>query len=195
MFATLMLALFLSASASAASAHKVIMSVYKSGDLIEGELGFSSGEMAADQVIAVLDDRGNRLGETTTDADGFFTYKPAHAVTHVFRAELGAGHIGEAVMAAADLPAVAGAGAAPADASPVVEAAPASESAGIAAPLDEAAVAKMLRDELRPLRREIAAYKEKNDLQTILGGIGYILGLFGLAMYVAARRKLKDGIA
>ncbi|NIY97843.1 cobalt ABC transporter permease, partial [Salipiger sp. HF18] len=47
-----------------------------------------------------------------------------------------------------------------------------------------------VRDEVRPLRREIAAYREHNDLQSILGGIGYIVGLFGLGFYLAARRKL-----
>ena len=52
------------------------------------------------------------------------------------------------------------------------------------------AIAEAVRDELRPLRREIAAYREKNDLQTILGGIGYIVGIFGLGFYVAARRRL-----
>lgn len=53
-----------------------------------------------------------------------------------------------------------------------------------------AMIAEAVRDEIRPLRREIAAYREHNSLQTILGGIGYILGLFGLGFYLAARRKL-----
>jgi nickel transport protein len=51
-------------------------------------------------------------------------------------------------------------------------------------------IAKAVRDEIRPLRRELIAYREKNDLQGILGGIGYIFGLFGLGFYIAARRKL-----
>ena len=56
------------------------------------------------------------------------------------------------------------------------------------------AIAEAVRNEVRPLRREIAAYKEKNDLQTILGGIGYIAGLFGVGFYVAARRRLKGPV-
>ena len=40
------------------------------------------------------------------------------------------------------------------------------------------------------LEAEIAAYREHNDFQTILGGIGYIVGLFGLGFYLAARRRL-----
>jgi nickel transport protein len=53
------------------------------------------------------------------------------------------------------------------------------------------AIAEAVRDEIRPLRREIAAYREKNDLQTVLGGIGYIMGLFGLYFYIAARRRMQ----
>jgi nickel transport protein len=187
LLALALMALFL--STSSASAHKVIMSVYKSGDVVEGELGFSNGDMAADQLVEVFDEQGNKLGETTTDADGYFTYAQTTSVTHVFRAELGSGHIGEATMTATELPNAAGGATASTGAS-----GGASQTAETGA-VDEAVVAKMLRDELRPLRREIAAYKEKNDLQTILGGIGYIVGLFGFAMYIAARRKLNGAAA
>ena len=54
-------------------------------------------------------------------------------------------------------------------------------------------IAEAVRAEIRPLRREIIAYKEKNDLQTILGGIGYIVGLFGLWFFLAARRQKAAG--
>ncbi|MFP4405371.1 MAG: cobalt ABC transporter permease, partial [Rhodosalinus sp.] len=55
---------------------------------------------------------------------------------------------------------------------------------------ERAAIAEIVRSELRPLRQEIAAYRTRNDLQTILGGIGYIMGIFGLGFYLAARRRL-----
>jgi nickel transport protein len=44
---------------------------------------------------------------------------------------------------------------------------------------------------MKPLRREIMAMKEKNGVRDILGGIGFIAGLFGLGFYLAARRSLK----
>ena len=186
-----LVALFL--MTSTASAHKIIMAVYQSGDMIEGELGFSSGNMAVDHLIEVFDENGNTLGETKTDEDGFFTFQPTQATTHVFRADLGAGHIGEATMSAAELASFTGLAknAAPA---PGNQTAPAvtSTAPSVGATVDQAMLAKAIRDELRPLRREIAAYKEKNDLQTILGGIGYIVGIFGFAMYMAARKKLKE---
>ncbi|MCE8417179.1 cobalt ABC transporter permease [Rhodovulum sulfidophilum] len=209
-----------------ALAHKVIAAVYADGALIEGEVGFSNGDMAADATVAVSDPEGNPLGETATDADGMFTFRPSVAVAHVFHADLGAGHVAEVTMSAEDVAAILDSPAARAAAEAAVgtggipgagqaEAAsdggnpstfPLDAASGTAAvgssavPLaaapglsdaDKAAVAKIVRDEMRPLRREIAAYREKNDLQSILGGIGYILGIFGLGFYVAARRRMK----
>ena len=49
-----------------------------------------------------------------------------------------------------------------------------------------------LSGELRRIQREIAALRadlEKPGLPEILGGIGYILGLFGTAAFVAGRRR------
>jgi nickel transport protein len=178
-------------SATPAFAHKVILSLYPSGDVIEGELGFSNGDMAADQLVEVFDADGNKIGEATTDEDGYFTFAPVGPMDHIFRADLGAGHVADVTMAAEDLPASAASGnSASADAGGEEPA-----GAAVAAAVDEEALAAMIRDEIRPLRREIASYKEKNNLQTILGGIGYIVGLFGIGMYVAARRKLKDAAA
>ncbi|MEG3618215.1 cobalt ABC transporter permease [Magnetovibrio sp. PR-2] len=179
---------------SPASAHKVIMAVFESGDVIEGELGFSNGVMSVDQLIEVFDENQNKLGETKTDEDGFFTFKPTQSVAHIFQADLGAGHIATTSMSAEDVAAVTGIGQPETDApAPTQMAAAAPIATG--ASVDKAALAKMIRDELRPLRREISAYKEKNDLQTILGGIGYIVGIFGMGMYVAARQKLKEASA
>jgi nickel transport protein len=167
-----------------ALAHKVIAGVFASGDAIEGELGFSNGDMASDTEVVVTGPDGTELGRVVTDADGFFIYTPTSAVTHTFFADLGAGHIAEITMPAAEVAEIMG-----------VEAieTPAATTTGDAASFNaeqQQVIAKVVRDEMRPLRREIAAYREQNDLQTILGGIGYIVGLFGLGFYLAARRKL-----
>lgn len=178
---------------SHASAHKIIMAVYESGNVLEGELGFSSGDMAIGQHIDVFDGDGNKLGETKTDEDGFFTFQPTQAVTHIFRANLGAGHVGEAIIMAEDLVSMSGLTPNTVSTSPgATPNAAVQATASSNATVDHAVLAKAIRDELRPLRRELAAYKEKNDLQSILGGIGYIIGIFGVGMYVAARKKLKE---
>jgi hypothetical protein len=61
----------------------------------------------------------------------------------------------------------------------------------------EAAAAAVARDpqmaeELRRIHREIAALRAdlaQPGLQEVFSGLGYILGLFGVAAFVAARRK------
>ncbi|WP_123290482.1 hypothetical protein [Desulfosoma caldarium] len=48
-----------------------------------------------------------------------------------------------------------------------------------------------MSQELRAMKREMAALKaamQEPDFKDILGGIGYILGIFGVAYYMQARR-------
>ncbi|MGG7565120.1 cobalt ABC transporter permease [Rhodovulum sp. DZ06] len=190
---------------SAALAHKVIAGLFPGGDVIEGEIGLSNGAMAVDTPVEVFGPGGEKLGETRTDADGFFRWTPTAPVAHSFRVDMGAGHVAVVEMPAEEVAALMPAADAAAPAAPTSAAAPAPSAASstpvaqaapqvVAASLTEEekrAIATLLRDEIRPLRREIAAYKEKNDLQTILGGLGYIAGLFGLGFYLAARRRME----
>ncbi|PIE15387.1 MAG: cobalt ABC transporter permease [Rhodobacterales bacterium] len=178
-----------------ALAHKVIAGVFPAGSAIEGEIGFSNGDMAANTEVIVTGPDGAELGRATTDADGFFVYTPTAPVAHTFFADLGAGHVAKATMSAEDVAKILGVAAdtaATAAAKPAADAAPVAGGVTVASLSDEErqAIAKAVRDEIRPLRREISAYREHNDFQTILGGIGYIIGLFGLGFYIAARRKL-----
>jgi len=195
---TLLGAVLLAASLSSpASAHKVVADGYVAGDTIEGEIGFSNGDMAANTVIEVFDETGAKIDEVTSDDDGFFVYKPTRRISYVFRVNLGAGHVGQFIISADDLPA--DLGAEPAAETPAsVEGAPNADvipgaAAAVAAGPSEAMLKEMIaetvRAEVRPLRRELVAYKEKHDVQQILGGIGYIIGLFGLAFFLVARRR------
>lgn len=177
-----------------ALAHKVISGVFASGESIEGELGFSNGDMSADTEVVVTGPDGVELGRTKTDADGFFVFTPTTPVAHTFFADLGAGHVAEVTMPAEDVAKILNVAAITEEAAQV---APSSaDEATVGATIaslsieERQVIAEAVRDEVRPLRREIAAYREHNDFQSILGGIGYIVGLFGLGFYLAARRKL-----
>lgn len=178
-----------------AAAHKVIFAIFKSGDVVEGELGFSNGDMSSGAVIEAFDSAGNKIGEAITDVDGFFVYAPTQAITHIFKADMGAGHVAEAEMTADDIADILGVAAAEETvAKKTPPASPTTTDGVTVASLsneERLAIAEAVRDEMRPLRRELAAYREKNDLQTILGGLGYIFGLFGLYFYIAARRRME----
>jgi nickel transport protein len=178
-----------------AAAHKVIFAIFKSGDVVEGELGFSNGDMSSGAVIEAFDSAGNKIGEAITDADGFFVYAPTQAITHIFKADMGAGHVAEAEMTADDIADILGVAAAEETVAKSITAASPTATGGVTVASlsseERLAIAEAVRDEMRPLRRELAAYREKNDLQTILGGLGYIFGLFGLYFYIAARRRME----
>ena len=170
-------------------AHKVIAAVFPSGNAIEGEIGLSNGTMAGGLEVTVTGPQDEILGQTVTDDDGFFLFTPTRPVAHRFRADLGAGHVADVTMPAADVAAILG--------QPVATAAQATPPAtSVAASpsemsdADRQQIAEIVRDEIRPLRREIAATREHNSFQSVLGGIGYIVGLFGIGFYIAARRKL-----
>ena len=199
-----------------AEAHKVIASAYAEGSVIEGEIGFSNGDMATDALVEVFDDDGNKLGEARTDEDGVFQFTPTKAVPHTFKANLGAGHVAEFRMDVGDLPDGIGGDA---SAAAPVQTPAAAEVAAVedelqAEGVDPAAlkelieaavndqiaqmkpiVAQAVRKETKPLRKTVAAYMEKNDMQAILGGIGYIIGLCGVGFYVAARMERKKAMA
>lgn len=184
----LIVALLIGFAPLPALAHKVIASVYPAGRAVEGEIGFSNGAMALRQTVQVTTPEGRALGTALTDDTGLFTFTPVEPVEHVFTVDLGAGHVAEARLAAPEIARLLGK-------APAADPAAPSTTGAVTAGTDSDALAAMLRDELRPLRQEIAAYKEKNDLQMILGGMGYIAGLFGLGFYLAARRQLAGGRA
>lgn len=170
------------AIASPVSAHNVVASAWSMGDVVEGEIGFSSGELASPgTVVRVLAPDGAELGVTRVDADGLFRFAPSEPVPHRFVADLGSGHVAEVTLALDELPVE-------------LARAAATEEAAVAGgvAIDEAAleriVATAVQREMAPLKRELAAQREEASLESIVAGLGYIAGLFGLLFFVYARR-------
>ena len=187
-----------------ALSHKVIFDAYVIDNSIEGELGFSNGEIGDFAEIQVLDTQNNLVDKIYTDADGFFAYLPHSHTDHRFYVDLGAGHIGNVLISTADLN----------DLSVVTDAEPTllykSSNSNQVDNIDfkrlqqmtvsisteanlEALVTqvKRLQGEVKQLRKSINTYKESHSLQQVIGALGYILGLVGLWFYIAARTSLR----
>lgn len=170
-----------------ANAHNVLGGVYAIGSTIEGEIGFSNGDMAPKGTeIIVFDGLGNELGRVETDADGLFSFEATKRVDHFFYGNLSSGHVVDMTLPADQLPETLAGG--EVGASQDLVSTTASGSTLDKTELEtmiETAVAK----QVKPLRQELAAYKEKAGLQDILGGIGYIFGVCGLGIWWRQRQK------
>ena len=170
-----------------AHAHKLVLNVYPGDQRIEGELGYSDGRMAKQATIQIEDSAGNRVGEAVTDDEGFFDIKRPSDVVLVFVANAGGGHVARVEVAA--VVAANNTTQANKPGSKDDPAATQKQPGG----LTREEVAAVVRAELRAVRQELARLREARDLQTILGGIGYIIGLVGIGYYFAAKARLRQG--
>lgn len=189
---SVLLALALSASISVpVFAHNVVGGVYAIGNTIEGEVGFSNGDMAkAGIVVQVRDAAGNVIGESVIEDEGMFVFDATKRIDHYFHADLSAGHVLELVLPADELPATL-----PGGSVPITKTSVATRSASMNG-VDQVALEQMIEKavakQVKPLRKELAAYKEKASLQDVLGGIGYIFGLVGLGIWLRQRKQEKN---
>jgi len=167
-------------------AHNVVGGVYASGTEIEGEIGYSNGAMAkAGSVVQVFDEANNALGEVLIDDDGYFVFNATQRITHLFRANLGAGHSITLRLPYEELSEQLAAPDVQPQANLNVDNAQAATQT-----FDAIALDKAIAKQIKPLRREIQALREKSGLRDIIGGIGYIFGLLG-AIALLRERRLK----
>jgi nickel transport protein len=194
----ILLILVIGAFTTPALAHRVIIFAYAEGDTIHTESKFVPNDAVRQGKILVLDHKtGKQLLTGITDDHGKFSFKiPAAAIAQKMDldivVEAAMGHRGSWLLKADSyLPgATPGKTAAPAPASPTAAAAPATKSANIDQQALEAAVNKALERQLAPIKEMLTDLTIHRTTPTdIIGGIGYILGLFGLGAYILSKRK------
>ena len=190
-----------------AGAHNVTVFAWVDGNTVFVESKFSGGRRAKNAPVEVYDSSGNLLITDVTDQQGgySFTVPSKNGLRIVVLA--GMGHKGEWIIPAADLaesastdakPPLAAGGSQPAgelalNPSAAADSPPAStEPAGPTAVDIEKAVEKALDKKLAPVMKILAESRKTGpDLRDILGGLGYIVGLVGLAAYLSYRRSKK----
>ncbi len=181
-----------------ADAHRANVFAWEEGGTIKVETSFSGGGPAINAPVQVRDDATDTLLLTvTTDGQGVASF-PIPDAARTARSDLrlvlqaGQGHRGEWIIRADEyLGAPAGAETAP----PAPKPAATATSAAKAAPaIDEATLERIVSaavdKQIAPMRRTLAAMAEPGpSLRDVLSGLGYILGLFGIAAWARSRRE------
>ena len=187
-----------------ASGHALNVYASVQGQTIRGEVYFRGRVPAQDAKVEMFDPAGEKLGQTTTDEQGKFSWEVRFRCDHRLVANAGSGHGAEYTVEAAelpdDLPPRGGLPNAAKPPDPPPAATPASPTppgappgAPPAATADHARLQAMIESavgkQIDPLRKEISRYQEKIRFADVVGGIGYILGVTGLVFYFLGVRK------
>lgn len=205
--AALLACLLLGLAATPALAHKVNVFAYAEGGQVHARGYFNDGRPTVGATIEVHDEAGRLLLSGQTNDAGEFSFpvpKAAGSLKLVLVASMG--HRNEYQLAASELPQPAKrpspqAAPKPAARPPAPGTAQAAEAVAAAPPptLDAEGLRTVVREEveralearLAPLTRQLAASQQQEGVSVteVVGGVGYILGLFGVAAYFASRRR------
>jgi len=178
-----------------ASAHKAMIFAWLDGDTVYTESKFSGGRRVKGGEVIVYDLDGNQLLKGKTNEKGEFSFKMPKKKGMKIVLMAGMGHRGEWTIPLEEIQTVAAGETGTATSKETGEEKPENQSR--TAPVSGAcpdeiriAVEKALDRKLKPVLKMLAESKEHGPSVTeILGGIGYILGLMGVAAYFNYRRK------
>lgn len=185
---TLLLALaLLLASALPAAAHRLKLFATVEDGTITGYAFFIGGGRPQGSTIVIRDGAGTEVFRTATDDEGRFAWTPAGPDRFTVTVDARDGHAAETVLEADRFggPPVPGAPAAAPPAFPLG----ASPSAATEAGLIEAAVDRAVARQIRPLLEAYDAAEGRARFNDVMGGIGMIVGLAGIALWASGHRR------
>ena len=191
----LVLTLVFMALAPSALAHKVNVFAWVEGDTVHVEGYFAGNKKAQDSLVEVFDSTGAKLLDGRTDQQGEFSFKIPKITDLKIVLTASMGHRNDFVIPMSELE----------EASPNI----ATESGGHTVPKPseqkivsgqtasavdlaqmEAVLDKVLDRKLTTLSRLIRETRpEGPTVSEVIGGIGYIFGLMGVALYFISKKK------
>jgi len=173
-----------------ALAHKVTIFAWVEGDTVFTESKFSGGKKAVNAPVEIYDKDGKKLLEGKTDNKGEFSFK-IPKITDLRVVLIAAmGHKAEWMISEKEIR----------EANPVVKNTSAAEPSGtISVGLSKEEIQKIVEDsldkKLRPIvRMMIESKNAKPSITEIIGGIGYIFGLFGVVLFFKNRTKKRQDL-
>ncbi len=176
--------------ADPALAHRLKVFATAEGAVVSVRAYFAGGAQARNVMVTVAGPDGRTAHQGRTDAEGRFSFQATRRMDHLIVAEGADGHRAEHRLPARELPETLPAGPSAAD-----DAAPAPPNAAAldTVHLEEMAqleqmIERSVARQIQPLREQLDAFQNEARWADVLGGIGYIVGLGGLAYGVAMRR-------
>jgi nickel transport protein len=183
-----LLVVLLGVSSPAAHAHLLKVFAFAEGNRIGGITYMVGGTPASGANVEVKSADGRLLATLMPDAAGKFSYEAKRQENHVIVANTGDGHVAQWTVTAAELT---GKDIRSVDintdSTPSTNATSPTEEPGDGelAVLVEQAVAR----QIRPLREQLILYEDQVRLRDIVGGVGYIMGLCGFAIWWKQRQR------
>ncbi|MDB5508092.1 MAG: hypothetical protein JWL93_561 [Hyphomicrobiales bacterium] len=174
-----------------ASAHRLRLFATVDEGALAGYAFFVGGGRAQGAEIVVTSSPGAEPTRLLTDQEGRFSWKPPAPATYHVVVSTGDGHVSEATVersrfggdepvAASTQPAV----------SPTAP--PRPDETALARLVEQKVDAAVAR-QLRPLLEAYGAAEARLRFNDIMGGIGMIVGLAGIALWGASRRRRNSG--
>ena len=203
---SILIALCLGAFASiagSASAHRVNVFAWVEGDKVHVESKFSGGKKVKTGKVVVMDPQGVELISGLTNEDGAFSFKvPKQSDLRVI-VVAGQGHQGQWTVRAAELQGLTSDTATKSAGSKRLYSDHQSAVANTSGHSDavasghninveelETIIETVLDRKLQPINRTLAEMQQEGPgVSDIFAGIGYILGLVGIAAYIQNRKK------
>jgi len=174
-----------------AFAHKVNIFAYVEREKIYTESYFNDGKKCVDSKIEVFDNQENKLLEGITDEEGEFSFEipPGDGdLKLVLTASMG--HRAEYIIQADELGNIKGLIEEKIE-EPVSAVSP--EVSSFDLKEIQSLIEDALDEKLKPVMREMREIKKSQEDRIspteIIGGIGYIIGIFGIVAYFLSRKK------
>lgn len=186
-FSILLMAL-LAVLSNAAHAHKLKVFAFAEGGRIEGTTYFVGGTPASGATVEVMGANDRLLATLVPDTAGDFSYEVDTHENHMIVANTGDGHVARWTVSAAEFT-----GQTSGSTEQNAYAAPSSGTADSATEPDNGELVTLVEQavarQIQPLREQIIRNEERVRLQDIVGGIGYIMGIYGVAIWWQQRRR------
>ena len=189
-FIGVILLLFLSVP-NLSMAHRVNVFAWVEGDIVYTESFFSDGTKAVNSQIDVLDFEGRILLTGKTDKEGKFSFKIPKETDLKIVLNASMGHRAEYTLSASEMTEMVSS-TYDKDVEQPTEIKEEKEALSTYKEEIRSLIEEVLDEKLRPILKKLTVSKKRGPtVSEIVGGIGYIFGLMGVALYFSNRRKKK----